>query len=203
MHKQTMTLTLAAGLLVGSFTASKSADAPAKVAEIAALIDASKTVDAKLKTFAKEKLIPALTNPVIVQSVKDQNARKVTLDEIRKTDAEWQAAKDLPIQKERMGNACAGELAKLAAANPAIAEAFVTDNQGANVGQNALTTDYWQGDEPKWTGAFNEGKGGLDAGEVKMDKSAGKVLQQISMPIIDTDGTVVGTVTFGVILEKI
>ena len=169
---------------------------------IKGLIDAG-SADAKLKTFAVEKLLPVCVNPVIVSAVKEQNAKQVAMDQIRQLDAAWTASKDLPLQKEMLGNACAKELIAIVQANPAIVEVFVMDNQGANVGQNALTSDYWQGDEPKWTKSFNEGKGGVDVGEPKLDKSAGKVLQQISLPMIDADGSVVGAVTFGVAVEQL
>ena len=105
----------------------------------------------------------------------------MTLDQIKKTDQEWRDAEDeLPIHKELLSNACAEEINKLIKANPSIVEVFVTDNQGANVGQNDLTSDYWQGDEAKWKNSFNKGKGGLDVGKVKFDKSANTSLQQIS-----------------------
>jgi hypothetical protein len=36
------------------------------------------------------------------------------------------------------------------ASQGAIVEFFVTDSHGLNVGQSAITTDYWQGDEEKY-----------------------------------------------------
>lgn len=37
-------------------------------------------------------------------------------------------------------------------------EAFVTDAKGANVAAYPATSDYWQGDEDKFTKAFASGK---------------------------------------------
>jgi hypothetical protein len=71
-------------------------------------------------------------------------------------------------------------------------EAPVTDN---------LTSDYWQGDEDKWSKSFNGGKGGVDAAKAKFDSSANAVIQQISLPLIDADGTVVGAITFGIAIS--
>ena len=76
------------------------------------------------------------------------------------------------------------------------------DNQGAVVGENDLTSDYWQGDEAKWKNSFNGGKGGIDVGKVKFDKSANTQLQQISITIVDGD-KVIGAVTFGIVITKL
>lgn len=171
---------------------------------LAKAIDASPAAAAKVKAFAKAKLIPQCTNAILVQAAQEQNAKKVTLDEIKKLDAQWQAAEDeLPLMKEKLANACAKEIARLAAANPGITEAFATDNQGANVGQNGITSDYWQGDEPKWQNAFNGGQGGVDVGKLGFDKSANAMRQQVSLPLIAAAGTVVGAVTYGLAVEKL
>ncbi|MCC6581501.1 MAG: PDC sensor domain-containing protein, partial [Phycisphaeraceae bacterium] len=162
-------------------------------------IDASDKMDAKVKAFSKAELLPLCTNPVFVKAVKEQNAKKATLDEIKKIDDQWQKAEEeLPIQKEKMSNVCAEEIKKVAGKLSAISETFVMDNQGANVGQNALTSDYWQGDEPKWQKSFNEGKGGLDVGKPTLDKSTDIVDQKVSLPIVDEEGKVIGAICVGV-----
>lgn len=153
----------------------------------------------KVKAFAVKELIPLCTDAVWITEVKAQNAKKVTLDEIKKIDTEWQAAEsELPIQKQKLSNACAEEVKAVAKRLSVLREIFVMDDQGANVGQNGLTSDYWQGDEDKWQKSFKESKGGVDVGKVKFDKSANTNLQQVSLPIIADDGTVIGAVTFGI-----
>ena len=76
------------------------------------------------------------------------------------------------------------------------------DNQGAVVGENDLTSDYWQGDEAKWQNSFNGGKGGADIGKIKFDKSANAQLQQISIPVLDGT-TVIGAITIGIDISKL
>jgi hypothetical protein len=85
----------------------------------------------------------------------------------------------------------------------AVTEVFVMDNKGGNVGQNNMTSDYWQGDEPKWKNSFNGGKGGIDVGDEKFDKSASAAIQQVSLPIISKDDKVIGAVCFGIIIKNI
>ncbi|MHC4886001.1 MAG: PDC sensor domain-containing protein, partial [Planctomycetota bacterium] len=173
-------------------------------AALAKAVDGNAKLSAKVKAFVKAKLIPESTNKVFVAEVKKQNAKKMSMAAIKKTDQEWKDAEDeLPIQTTLTSNATAKEVKKLVAANPAIIEAFVTDNQGANVGQNQLTGDYWQGDEAKWKNSFNGGKGGIDVGAIEFDKSANAQLQQVSLPIIDEDGAVIGAVTYGINVDKL
>ena len=113
-------------------------------------------------------------------------------------DKEWQAAEDeIPIMREVLSNQCAEELKRIARASQAIGESFVMDNQGALVGSNNLTSDYWQGDEAKWQNSYNRAKGGIDIGEPKFDKSSNKVLRQVSLPVVDSAGTIIGAVTYG------
>lgn len=162
-------------------------------------IDASTTMNDATKKLAKELLLPQSTNAALVGEAKKQNALKVTMEEINKIDAAWQKAEsELLIQKEKLNNACAQEIRRITQGHPELVEVFAMDDQGANVGQNALTSDYLQGDEPKWQNSFNKGQGGLDAPAAKLDKSSNIRLQQISLPLIDADGTVVGAVTWGV-----
>ncbi len=176
----------------------------AKTEELKAAISANGKMEDKVKQFVINKLLPLCTNAIFVAAIKEQNDKKVSLDEIKKIDEQWQKAEDeLPVMKEKLGNAVAKELVRLAGENAALSECFVMDNQGANVGQNALTSDYWQGDEAKWKNSFKDGQGGVDAGEPKFDKSANAVIQQVSLPIFDEKGTVIGAVTFGLDTSKL
>ena len=85
----------------------------------------------------------------------------------------------------------------------AIVEAFIMDNQGAVVGETNLTSDYWQGDEAKWTDSFSNSRGGINIGKEKYDKSAGTKLQQVSLPIIDEVGNVIGAITYGISTQRL
>jgi len=51
--------------------------------------------------------------------------------------------------------------------------------------------------------SFKEGKGGLDVGKVSLDKSTNTTLQQISLPIIDTDGKAIGAICVGIVTDKL
>ncbi len=166
--------------------------------KISSLISKNGSASTKVKTFAKNVLLPNINHPTFSAAVSEQNARAVSLNEIKKIDNEWKKAEDfLPIHDKKLENPCAEVIRGMAKQNPAIVEAFVTDDQGANVCQNELTGDYWQGDEAKWKNSFNGGKGGIDVGVEKLDKSTNAVLQQVSLPIVSANGAVIGAITFG------
>lgn len=185
-------------------TVAEAADAADVQAALSAQIDQNAAASDKVKAYAKTALLPATASPVLVREVQAQNAKKVPLADIQKNDQAWQKAEEeLPLQKECLGNATATEVRALVKGMPAVRECFVMDDQGANVGQNELTSDYWQGDEDKWQKSFAGGRGGIDVGKLKFDKSANANLQQVSLPLIAADGTVVGAITFGLDVDKL
>ena len=203
--KQMLTAVLIAGLLALPFAAHAATDRGTRSmeAQLRKQIQSHPGMTAKVKAFVIKHLLPTITTSAWVQAVEAQNAKNMSLDEIKATDKKWMAAEEeLPIQKELLNNACAKALFKLSHANSVVREAFVTDNKGANVCMNNLTSDYWQGDEAKWQKSFNDGKGGVDVGKAKFDKSANVTQQQVSLPILGKGGKVIGAVTFGIAVDQ-
>ena len=161
-------------------------------------IHASTNLSDDAKDMVTGILLPKITNPVLITEIKAQNAKNVSLVAIKEIDGDWKAEEgDIPLHEQLMANTTANELSTMVAELPQITECFVMDNQGANVGQYNETSDYWQGDEAKWQNSFNNGKGGVDVGDKEIDESTAMAQQQISLPIVDGDGTVVGAITFG------
>ena len=89
-------------------------------------------------------------NPTIVNAVKTQNAKNVSLKEIKAIDREWTAGgkKELAVrlQKNRAGLFLQE---KIKENKQSLTELFLCDSKGAVVGEYPKTTDYWQGDEKK------------------------------------------------------
>lgn len=166
-------------------------------------ITASTQLDKAAKELIQSKLLPITTNPILIAEVKSQNAKNISLETIKKTDDEWKAKEgEVPLQEELMANATATELNRLLKGIPQVVECFVMDNKGANVGQINNTSDYWQGDEPKWEKSFNNGQGGIEIGKKEIDESTAIAQQQVSLPLSDSDGAVVGAITFGITVAK-
>lgn len=162
---------------------------------------------AEVAPQAVRDLAPSLKswgmNTVLINAVKEQNSRSTSLDAIKKIDKEWMGSTGVtPFMKPLMENAAARELKKLEQSKPYFTEVFLMDNQGANVAMTNKTSDYWQGDEAKFTKSFNGGQGGIDIGKVKFDKSTQAYLVQVSVPVME-DGKAIGAITIGVNVDEL
>lgn len=145
-------------------------------------------------------------NPALIQAVRRQNAEHLDMNTIKQRDDEWKATKKLtPLKRSLQQNSAGQMLERYVSRNPSLNEAFLTDNQGANVAAFPATSDYWQGDEEKWTASFNEGAGKLFLGPVERDESTNTLAVQVSAPLFhqgETIGVLVVGVTFDYLNTK-
>jgi hypothetical protein len=140
----------------------------------------------------------------VVREVKRQNARRVPLDTLQKRDEEWRASMALtPFKRQVLGSPCARSLGRhLERMGRVMSEAFVMDNQGALVGATRRTSDYWQGDEPKWLESFKGGKGGELREKPFFDESSQSYVVQVSLPVKD-GARVIGALTVSLSLLEL
>ena len=141
-------------------------------------------------------------NPSIIRAVEEQNGSTLSLDEIKRRDESWKGAKDNPnaLIREITQNDVARYFQRRVENNSAIDEVFLTDNQGANVAAYPPTSDYWQGDEEKWTASYNNGDGVVFIGPLEYDESTRKTQVQISAPIRSQEQTI-GVLVLGVSVD--
>ncbi len=140
-------------------------------------------------------------NPTLVNAVRKQNEQNLDLQQIKIRDEKWRKSKQMTPFKLSMQVNKAGRLLKrTVATNASINEAFLTDNKGANVAAYPATSDYWQGDEEKWSASFNEGSGVMFIGPVEKDASTNTYAVQISAPVKDQKKTI-GVLVVGVTLK--
>ena len=140
-------------------------------------------------------------HPALIAAVKEQNVKGMSLDSIKAADKKWRDTSGVDdFMKSLMGNAAAQEMAKLEKSEPFYAELFLMDNQGANVAMTNKTSDYWQGDEAKFTESFKGSAGAVHMGKVKFDESAQAYLVQVSVPVVDA-GKAIGAITIGVNID--
>jgi hypothetical protein len=159
------------------------------------------TALADAMSVAKGELAPIGHDPKIVEAVKAQNAKGLTMDYIMKLDKAWKGNDpDTYFIKEIRDNKCSGYLRAIIKLVPYMFEIFVMDNQGANVCMSGTTGDYMQGDEAKWQKSFADGKGAIFVDEP--EEEDGKMVQQISVPVMD-GGAAIGAITFGVYPDKL
>lgn len=157
----------------------------------------------KVLDLANSTLVKLGTDPVIVAAVKAENAKGKTLAQIQELDKKWMAtAGVVDYMKAMMDSECGQYLKKIQSTQPYYAEIFVMDNQGANVAMSDKTSDYWQGDEPKFIESFKGGAGAIHISDVKFDDSTQAYLTQVSVPVKDGD-KVIGAITVGIDVEKV
>ena len=141
-------------------------------------------------------------NPSIVRAVENQNNQKISLNEIKQRDETWKSAGDSlnALIREVTQNDVARYFQRRVENNAAIDEVFLTDNRGANVAAYPPTSDYWQGDEEKWTASYNNGSGVVFIGPLEYDESTRKTQVQISAPIFSKEQTI-GVLVMGVSVD--
>jgi len=148
-------------------------------------------------------LVKIGTDPIIVQATVAANAKGKTLEQIKEMDQRWQATPGLAdFMSALMESECGQHLRQLLQSEPYYAEIFVMDNQGANVCMTDKTSDYWQGDEAKFTESFKGGAGAVHISDVKFDDSTQAYLVQVSVPVKNGD-KVVGAITLGINVDRI
>ncbi|MDH5353394.1 MAG: PDC sensor domain-containing protein [Gammaproteobacteria bacterium] len=141
-------------------------------------------------------------SPDIIDAVKNQNSVSIAMSDIKKRDELWTGDSNDSIELKRSitDNNIAQYLKRRVQNNDSIDEVFITDNQGANVAAYPATSDYWQGDEEKWTASFNNGEGKVFIGPLEEDQSTNTAQVQISVPIFDQQQTI-GVLVMGVSVD--
>jgi hypothetical protein len=140
-------------------------------------------------------------NPLLVRAVRQQNAQRLSPEEIARRDEAWRATKEMTPFKLSLQTSPAGRFLKdQIQRNNSFNEAFLTDDQGANVAAFPATSDYWQGDEEKWSASFNRGEGQEFRGKLERDESTNIVAVQVSAPVLDR-GKTIGVLVVGVTIN--
>lgn len=163
----------------------------------------------EIETFMKQEVIGWLSDPAVVSAIKAQNEKHASISDgdIDTLDKTWRAeakAGGGDLTGAVLGNDLSKFLkTKKDAAGGKIAEMFIMDNKGLNVGQSDMTSDYMQGDEGKWQKTFSKGAGAMFIDEVEFDESSKAFQSQASITIVDEAGNPIGAITVGVNVEKL
>ena len=160
---------------------------------------------APLTALAQSDIAAIAADPVIIAAITAQNATTGAYDQakIDELDLQWRAEVDAaakPLIDATLGSDASKHLVEVQAASAGkYAEIFVMDAKGLNVAQSTLTSDYWQGDEDKFTASFGAGAGSVHIGEIEQDESTQAFQSQVSIPITDpATGALIGAITVGV-----
>jgi hypothetical protein len=163
-----------------------------------------------IEELLESNIRPWLQEPAVIDGIKAQNTKhaSVSQDDIQRLDQQWRAerkSKEQPLISGVLANPTSSFLKEVKEKNAGLfSEIFIMDNKGLNVGQSDVTSDYWQGDEPKWQQTYLEGPGKLLIGKREFDESTGKFLIQISVSVVDpVTQEAIGAATIGVNLVQL
>lgn len=166
--------------------------------------------ESALTSLATSEFQAWVKDPAVIEALRSQNAEHAALDQaqIDAMDQTWRAeigsgnAPMIDALLSRPGSAWLRE--RKDALSGLVTEVFVTDNRGLNALQSDVTSDYWQGDEAKWTQTYGKPEGTIHLGEVELDESSQTYQSQVSLPVVDpATSEALGAVTFGVNLEML
>ncbi len=154
-----------------------------------------------------DKRIPTLRewakDPVILTTLRKANARQRSTSSIQELDARWQSTAGLDaFMRSILDNPAAERLRSLRSKLPEISEAFLTDRLGANAAMTNKTSDYWQGDEAKFTKAIRGGRNSYHVDPVSFDESIQAYAVQIALPVFD-QGVAIGVLVVTLNLEEL
>jgi hypothetical protein len=160
---------------------------------------------AAVRSYLETDIRTWANDPRIVAAIVAQNAETAgyTPADIDRLDQHWMGevgASDRTLVDVVLDHPVSEMLRdRIASSGGMITEAFVMDAQGLNVASALPTSDYWQGDEAKFSETFPMGADAVHLSEVEFDESSQSYQVQVSFPIVDpATGNVVGAITVGV-----
>ena len=153
------------------------------------------TAPREVLELARTQVMALGRDPVIVVAVRAENAKGKTLAQIRDLDRKWIATPGIAdFMDALISSECGDHLREIQTRYEYFAELFVMDRQGALVASTDKTSDYWQGDEPKFIESYNQGRGGLRISDVQFDESSQAYVVHVSVPVRDGN-RIIGALT--------
>lgn len=151
-----------------------------------------------------------LKNEIVTMSIEAQNKRltKLTQAEIDALDQQWvkeREVADKPLIAATLSNPLSVYLNRIQGRSLGLfAEIFVMDQNGLNVGQSSITSDYWQGDEGKFQKTFQVAKDAIFIDDAEWDDEAKVWRTQVNFTLTDASGnTPIGAATVEINLTEL
>ncbi|MDF1609765.1 hypothetical protein PZ897_16375 [Hoeflea sp. YIM 152468] len=155
-----------------------------------------------------EEMRSWIETDIVRISIEAQNARlqKLPQDQIDALDKQWVAEResdDKPLIAATLSNPLSVYLTRLQGKSLGLyAEIFVMDQNGLNVGQSSITSDFWQGDEAKFQKTYDVSGEALFIDEPEWDDDFKIWRGQVSFTVTD-EATSIGAVTMEVNLTEL
>lgn len=165
-------------------------------------------IKAKAESYTKTEVAKWVADADVIAALNAANAANASYDQgkIDALDKQWRdevGAAARPLIDQVMGSAASAKAKSWCdGAGGVVTEIIVMDNKGLNIGICDATSDYWQGDEAKYTNTFTKGAGAVFVDDVEQDSSTQKFQVQASMTVVDpASGQPIGVVTVGLDAE--
>lgn len=149
-------------------------------------------------------------SPIVKLSIEAQNARNgvLTQAQIDALDKQWRQetdSDDKPLIAATISSPLSSYLLKRQAEAAGLyREIFVMDANGLNVGQSSVTSDYWQGDEEKFSKTFAVGPAAVFIDKPEFEDGLKIWKNQVSMTLVDEkSGKAIGAMTVEVNLTEL
>lgn len=176
---------------------------------VCALPTLANELEPQMREFASANVAGWVENPVLIEAIRTQNTTSAGYSQadIDAMDQAWRAevgteggATISPV----MNNEASAFLREIVEEQGGVVtEIFIMDARGLNVAASDVTSDYWQGDEAKFTETYPKGAGAIHIGDVEFDESSQAYQGQISMTVVDPGSSeVLGAITVGVNAES-
>ncbi len=168
----------------------------------------SKSENKKLKVILEYQIRNWVESREVISSVRMQNEamKKVSIKDIEVLDKKWRAeivASERPMINKLLSNQLSKYLRDVQEASKGLyTEIFVVDRNGVNVGQSAITSDYYQGDEEPFKKSFGDGIGGNNISGIEYDESTRTFQVKLSLTVGDEFKTPIGAVIVGIDVER-
>lgn len=148
--------------------------------------------------------------PKLESALKKHNAKNRSLSkrDILERDKKWTNAflqDDFSYSLDLVDQELSAQLREIKKqSQDVITEIIVTDERGINVAISDMTSDYWQGDEEKFTKVFGKPANTLHFGAISYDESTKRFQLHISVPLqSEKEFESTGVMVFGVDVEKV
>ena len=177
---------------------------------VAGLSASANEYEPQIRDYLENNIMSWVNDPAVVQAVLEQNQRNsgMSQDEIDMLDANWRAevgASSSPTIDPVLNNPSSAFLREqVAAAGGAITEIFTMDLNGLNVAASDTTSDYWQGDEDKFSQTYLIGAGAVHISDVEFDESSQSYQAQVSITLVDPGtNAAIGAMTVGLNADEL
>ncbi|MEN0037892.1 MAG: transporter substrate-binding domain-containing protein [Cellvibrio sp.] len=139
---------------------------------------------------------------------RNQKSRRFTAQDIAERDKKWTQAflrDDFSYSIKLVDQEMSAQLREIKKQSmDTITEIIVTDARGLNVAISDMTSDYWQGDEEKFTEVFAKPANTMHFGDINYDESTKRFQIHLSVPIYSEEKfEPLGVMVFGVDVEKV